>query len=635
MKNIILLTLLAYQVFTFAQRGDYKPDKPAPSTTKSSGTSTPKPPAKSKPAVTVADKNTVTLTILPAMAACPGNPTQQCYQIKKHGSDAIEYVDDIEKLPNYDFGYTYTIQAKQKEKEVYIEGQSPYKYIWVKTLTKTEEASNYIDNTAQINTSQNINTTNDNGKIVGVSNINTNSPIDGIWYLRKMKEKEGSSIITDDNVMWIDINTFKDYLSGFGACNKFEATLRSDLNTKFTVSKITPTYYSCGNEVVEKLFFSLLDQTNKFEIKNGNLILSNQWNFLLGFTKDKDNKEDIPVTYTPDKIIQNEQQTYATDGNLKNKPVSDLPNQYKHTEYSEVTTTQKNDEAPKTTIVQSSVPPSNTNISDKDKKIADLQKQLDDIKKAKEEEQKQQLLKQQQEAQEKEKVAAALKQQQEELEKEKKIAALQLKKETEKKKQEEEIKYKAEINSEKSTSKNSSAINNNTDDNKNQVKKTEEIKNVINFSNVNVAEPDFNYDMNLINENSIIGKVEKKVIPDLDLFSASIINIKVDGNKSSTRINENAIPYLFIVKVDNNSKNPLDIIKILKLETGRKERKCYISNSLGVLNEGNNSNIPFKAIKYKDNSYLIAVENKLESGEYVITYKLQGCYSVNLFGIDN
>ena len=583
MKNTILLFLLSCQVFAFAQRGDYKPDKPTPSISNGKGTNSQKPAVKPKPEVT-ADKNTVTLNILPAMAPCPGNPTQQCYQIKKSGSDAIEYVDDIEKLPSYEFGYTYSIQAKQKEKEVYIEGQSPYKYVWVKTNSKKEGVLNYIDNSSQNNTTSNdIKTVTENGKSVGVSSINTSSAIDGIWYLRKMKEAEGKSIVTDDNVMWIDINTFKDYLSGFGACNKFEATLRSDLNTKFTVSKITPTYFSCGNEIVEKLFFSLLEQTNKFEIKNGNLILSNQWNFLLGFTKDKDNKEDIPVTYTPDKIIQNNQQTFATDGNLKDKTVSDLPIQYKHTEYTEVTTTQKNDEAPKTTIVQSSVLPTNTNISDKDKQIADLQKQLDDIKKSKEEEQKQQLIKQQQEVQEKEKAAAALKQQQEELEKEKKIEEL--------KKQLDELNNKKPIDKP-----------NNTNVNNTNVANSKQIQN-INKQNAYIGY--------YLNNNQVILPQETAEIH----LKNNNFTFVISDLKSNTVFKENKEIQLY-AKYDGF--DPAEDILVCKLSNKNNKRE---SSVLDINEVSNTVDISFGYKKNTDKTYAILFPTPLNKGNYALLFK--------------
>ncbi|MFN8237700.1 MAG: hypothetical protein U0T77_05980 [Chitinophagales bacterium] len=74
------------------------------------------------------------------------------------------------------------------------------------------------------------------------TSIPTTSPLDKKWYLRKMKESEGSSFTTDDNVLWIEISTFNDKLKGFGSCNNFEAVVRTDLTTSFQISKLTSGY---------------------------------------------------------------------------------------------------------------------------------------------------------------------------------------------------------------------------------------------------------------------------------------------------------------------------------------------------------------------------------------------------------
>lgn len=624
MKNTILLLLLSCQVFAFAQRGNYKPDKPTPSISNGKGTNSQKPAVKPKSEV-AADKNTVTLYILPAMAPCPGNPTQQCYQFKKSGSDALQFVDDIEKLPDYEFGYTYTIQAKQKEKEVYIEGQSPYKYIWVKTLSKIEEASNYIDNSSQNNTTSNdIKTVTENGKSVGVSSINTSSAIDGIWYLRKMKEAEGKSIVTDDNVMWIDINTFKDYLSGFGACNKFEATLRSDLNTKFTVSKITPTYYSCGNEIVEKLFFSLLEQTNKFELKNGNLILSNQWNFLLGFTKDKDNKEDIPVTYTPKTIVKNDQQTYATDETIKGNTVSDSPNKIKNSEYNETTSTQINNEPAITTIVQSTESELNKAISEKDKQIADLQKQLDEAKKAKEEEaKKQEELKQQQEAAQKAKVAAD-KAKSEELKKKQAQAAADKEKADKLKKleaenlqkQKEIEEMKKQLNDVKKNNKYSisEAKNKNTDSKEVQDNIVNKENQIINkytkLENTNIENIDDFSDIN--KENSVFYMYENRYL-QLDLSEGIYKNtfFEIDKEESKLQFIKNKLPKFYIKSMTNLLNE--EYIYLIKCNFKKGTRQVPTKSTKNQLK------IKFKSIR--NNIYEIILPYDLDVNEYSFVTK--------------
>ena len=93
--------------------------------------------------------------------------------------------------------------------------------------------------------------------------------------------------------MWIDIKTFTDRIDGFGACNNFSTVVKSDLKTTFEISKLTSNLSFCGNKKIENLFYDLLQQSNKFEIRNGNLFLSKQWNNLLIFTSNPNNKEEI------------------------------------------------------------------------------------------------------------------------------------------------------------------------------------------------------------------------------------------------------------------------------------------------------------------------------------------------------
>ena len=227
--------------------------------------------------------NLVTLIVSSSTVPCVNNPNNQCLQVKMQGSNEYEIVDDIENF-NYDLGYIYTIQAKRVIKTPPIAiNESVYRYVWVKTLSKKEVQYLAAPGETQVTNS---------GKIIGQTNIVTTSPLDRKWYLRKMKESEGSSFVTDDNIMFIDVNTFNDRLDGYGACNKFAAVVKSDLNTIFSVSKLTTDYSNCGNKKIEDMFYALMQQVDRFEIKDGNLILSRQWNYLLEFTSNPNNKEE-------------------------------------------------------------------------------------------------------------------------------------------------------------------------------------------------------------------------------------------------------------------------------------------------------------------------------------------------------
>lgn len=258
---------------------------------------------------------------------CGGNYSETCLLVKETGKKEYEIWNASIYGFIYESGYNYTIE---------VSPVGDGNYYFVKEISK-QKIGNSFNNT---NTTKSTVTAQ---KIIGQTNIQTSSSLDGRWYLRKMKDTDGSSLITDDNVIWIDINTFRDKLDGFGACNTFNAVVKSDLKTSCLISKITSNYSNCGNIKLENLFYQLLEQVNKFEIKNGNLILSNQWNFLLGFTSNPNNKEEIPTTFTPPTIINTDNLTYAT--NTKNNTVSQ-PNT------NEVSSTQIVQKTSKTTTSQ-------------------------------------------------------------------------------------------------------------------------------------------------------------------------------------------------------------------------------------------------------------------------------------------
>ena len=234
-------------------------------------------------------------------------------------------MDDIDGF-GYELGYTYTIQVKEILKSPPIGvNESLYRYKWIKTLSKKEEGVTEIKTEktsippSKSTKEESIIYTNEYGKKIGKTDVNVNSPLDKKWYLRKIKDADGTSLVIDDNVMFITISTFNDRLEGFGACNKFAAVMRSDLTTSFNVSKLYYDFANCGYKKLENLFFESLQTANKFEVRNNSLILSNQWNFLMAFTSDPNNKEDILTTYTPQNVYKNDDKTYATSEKQETK----------------------------------------------------------------------------------------------------------------------------------------------------------------------------------------------------------------------------------------------------------------------------------------------------------------------------
>ena len=319
MRIPVVLLILLFSLNSFSQGGTFVPKKtPSPATT------LPKQPSKKNPSQN-SSSTLKTLIVSPETVPCLNNSSSQCLQVKKQGSTGFETIEDIENF-NYDIGYTYTVQVKEIMKTPPIGvGESVFRYIWIKTISKKEFIEEAVNEATKdspdLTPKTTYQSTYNNGKIIGQTNIITGSELDKKWYLRKLKNINGESLVTDDNVMWIEIKTFNDRIEGFGSCNKFWTVVKSDLNTTFEVSKLTTNYTQCGYKKLEDMFYDLLQQANRFEIRNGNLVLSDQWKFLLGFTSNPDNKEDIAITYTPQNIVKDNEKTYATSNKNEDKYV--------------------------------------------------------------------------------------------------------------------------------------------------------------------------------------------------------------------------------------------------------------------------------------------------------------------------
>ena len=439
MRIPVVLLILLFSLNSFSQGGTFVPKKtPSPATT------LPKQPSKKNPSQN-SSSTLKTLIVLPETVPCLNNSSSQCLQVKKQGSTEFETIEDIENF-NYDIGYTYTVQVKEIMKTPPIGvGESVFRYIWIKTINKKEFIEEAVNEATKdspdLTPKTTYQSTYNNGKIIGQTNIITGSELDKKWYLRKLKNINGESLITDDNVMWIEIKTFNDRIEGFGSCNKFWTVVKSDLNTTFEVSKLTTNYAQCGYKKLEDMFYDLLQQANRFEIRNGNLVLSDQWKFLLGFTSNPDNKEDIAITYTPQNIVKDNEKTYATSNKSEDKYVPPV----KITTSEETTTSSQS--------VLTTTTPNNTTddaktaaLEAKKKEIEELKKELDpqykpeEISKLKQEEEIEILKKQLEEKKNQEDAAAiAAKQieiEQQKLAKQKEIELL--KKELEEKKIKEE-----------------------------------------------------------------------------------------------------------------------------------------------------------------------------------------------------
>lgn len=631
MKQIYFLVPILLCSSLFAQKGTQVPKK----TAVSDQSIAPKTKQIVKPENSAAS-NLIVLTVSPETVACSYNPANQCLQVKRQGSGDSETIEDIENF-NYELGYTYTIQVKKMMKSPPIKINEPiHRYVWVKTLNKKETSVTIPESTAQSlppKTPQSTSYTN-NGKIIGQTSIISSSELDKKWYLRKMKESNGSSFVTDDNVMWIEIKTFIDRIDGFGACNKFATVLRSDLNTTFEISKLTSQYAMCGNKKIEDLFYDLLQQANRFEIKNGNLILSNQWNFLLGFTSNPDNKEDITSTYTPPTIVKTEDKTYATNQTITAK------NEDKYTPPVFTTTTTETNTSSQN--ISSSSTSNNTSESAKEavleakkKEIEDLKKQLDPQYQTEstttnsQQESEIEALKKQSEEKKKQEAAAALLAKQTEIEKQKLAKQIEIE---ELKKQLEQIEKQDAITDEQiktdkqqQTNSVSQSKNNNTSSNELSANSQTPIKNVVidetkptstNSNTLSIFDINNNTDNSEYPEpktnNVVYYKVENKLLfteITTAIFKGNDKNtyLELSSMESKIQFSKNKIPKL-IIKTDG-TKPSSDFISLYACDLKKEKRQIYVRPA--------KNKVLTSFSEIAQNVYEIILPENLNEGEYV------------------
>lgn len=368
MKRIISITLFMLAANLFAQKGKTIAKEPTTASPVTNST------IKEK-ASTNNSSGVIILTVDAALAPCESNASIQCLQVLRKGANAYETIEDIEGFA-YELGYSYTIQVKEILKSPPIAvNESMYKYKWIKTLSKKEEGLTYTlsPDVAEQPAPQNSGTIlkKESGKIIGKSDVNVVSPLDNKWYLRKIKDEDGTNLIMDDNVIFMVINTFNDRIDGFGACNKFASVIRTEANNTFSISKLTNDYGNCNFKKTENLFFELLKTANKFSIRNGNLILYNQTNFLMAFTSNPNYNDDIITTYSPEKNPIDE--TIAS--NLSDEKNTSLKEQFTTAPIKETKSATLNDE------IKQPLTTTNTSVSTNEED--EIQKQIDALEKKK------------------------------------------------------------------------------------------------------------------------------------------------------------------------------------------------------------------------------------------------------------
>lgn len=108
-------------------------------------------------------------------------------------------------------------------------------------------------------------------------------------------------------------------------------------------------------------------------------------------------------------------------------------------------------------------------------------------------------------------------------------------------------------------------------------------------------------------------------IPGSSLLDKAKANLTVKGTESMTVLPKGRIT--FVIKAENNNKDPKDVFGIFQFEVKKKNRE-YLLAEVGTLSGANSTmsfnNVPSVVKKCGDNCYMVVIENA-EPGQYAVT----------------
>lgn len=215
-----------------------------------------------KPLSGMNSSTTKTLIINEERTACEGNPDAKCLLIKQPDAKTFEiFYQGIEGF-TFEEGYRQTILVSERYVANPMVKQAEPIYTLIRVLKK--ELINPVKTD------------------VVVSN-QPKTILDKKWTLRKMKDTDSTSFVVDDNAVYMEINSSENRISGKAPCNNFFGGFKSDFISSFQTSAIANTKMYCSNMKMEDLFFSLLQNAERFEIKEGKLSLYKGERLLLVF----------------------------------------------------------------------------------------------------------------------------------------------------------------------------------------------------------------------------------------------------------------------------------------------------------------------------------------------------------------
>lgn len=205
---------------------------------------------------------TKTLVVNEEKGKCEGNPDAKCLLIKEEGQKEFEiFYQSIEGFV-FEEGYRQTISVSERYVANPMVKQTEPIYTLIKVLKKElifEPKKSVVTETPK-------------------------TPLDKKWVLLKMQESDTTSFVIDDNSVWIQFNSTENKLNGKAPCNSYFGGFNTDLVSSFQAMAVASTRMYCeANMKYEELYFTLLQNADRFEIKEGKLILYKGKRLLLIF----------------------------------------------------------------------------------------------------------------------------------------------------------------------------------------------------------------------------------------------------------------------------------------------------------------------------------------------------------------
>jgi heat shock protein HslJ len=207
--------------------------------------------------------NTTTLIVNEEKTKCEGNPMAKCLLIKKENAKTYEiFYQGIEGFV-FEEGYRQTILVNERHVANPMVKQAEPIYTLISVVKKELIFDAKKDTSVLVDTPKTV--------------------LDKKWVLRHMKESDTTSFDIEDNGVWIQFNSVDNKLNGKAPCNSYFGGFNSDYISTIQTMAVGSTRMYCENMKFEDLYFMLLQNAERFEIKNGKLFLYKGKRLLLIF----------------------------------------------------------------------------------------------------------------------------------------------------------------------------------------------------------------------------------------------------------------------------------------------------------------------------------------------------------------